>query len=157
LEYDFVKVLDFGLVRKYSALDAAERANDLSKVGIVIGTPAYMAPEVIHGQPADARSDVYAVGCVAYWMLTGKQLFDAPTLAALLVAQASEEPIPPGQLTESEIPPALEALVLECLEKDPTKRIRSAEDIVARMSEIEFAEPWTQERAAAWWETTPND
>ena len=156
LEYDFVKVLDFGLVRKHSALEADERAHDLSKVGIVMGTPAYMAPEVIHGQPADARSDVYAVGCVAYWMLTGKQLFDAPTLPALLVAQASDAPVPPSERSGAVIPPALESLVLECLAKDPNIRIQSAEEVVARLSAVEFAESWTQDRAAVWWETASN-
>ena len=150
-EYDFVKVLDFGLVRKHSAIDQQERADNLSKMGMIIGTPAYMAPEVITGEPADARSDIYAVGCVAYWLLTGRPVFDAPTLPALLVAQASEQPIPPSRRCDAEIPTGLETLVLDCLTKDPEDRVQSAEEIVARLGRIELAEPWSPERAKSWW------
>lgn len=150
-EYDFVKVLDFGLVRKHSAIDQQEGADNLSKMGMIIGTPAYMAPEVITGEPADARSDIYAVGCVAYWLLTGRPVFDAPTLPALLVAQASEQPIPPSRRCDAEIPTGLETLVLDCLTKDPEDRVQSAEEIVARLGRIELAEPWSPERAKSWW------
>jgi serine/threonine-protein kinase len=151
LEYDFVKVLDFGLVRKHSAIDPAESAERLSKMGTVIGTPAYMAPEVIKGAPADARSDIYAVGCVAYWLLAGVEVFDAPTLPAILVAQASEQPVPLSQRCDSEIPADLETLVLDCLTKEPEYRIQSAEEIVRRLEAIEFRESWSQVRAEGWW------
>jgi serine/threonine-protein kinase len=151
LEYDFVKVLDFGLVRKRSTVDAEEPADNLSKVGVVMGTPDYLAPEVITGGPADARSDIYAVGCVAYWLLTGKKVFDSPTLAALLVAHASQEPVPPSQRGAAEIPLGLETLVLDCLTKNPQDRIQSAEDIVTRLAQIEFTEPWSSKRAESWW------
>jgi serine/threonine-protein kinase len=150
-EYDFVKVLDFGLVRRHSAVDQQERADNLSKMGMLLGTPAYMAPEVITGGAADARSDIYAVGCVAYWLLTGVPVFDSPTLPALLVAQVSQEPIPPSQRCDAEIPAGLEALVLDCLTKDPEGRIQSAEEIVARLGRIELGEPWSPERAESWW------
>jgi serine/threonine-protein kinase len=150
-EYDFVKVLDFGLVRKHSGLDPEERADNLSKIGMVIGTPAYMAPEVVKGVPADSRSDLYAVGCVAYRLLTGVDVFDAPTLPALLVAQASEQPVPPSQRCGAEIPPGLETIVLDCLTKHPEDRIQSAQEIVARLDLIELRESWSQERAENWW------
>jgi serine/threonine-protein kinase len=157
LEYDFVKVLDFGLVRQHSGLGTEEPADNLSKMGTIIGTPAYMAPEVIRGRPADARSDIYAVGCVAYWLLTGVKVFDAPTAPALLVAQASEEPVAPSQRRDLDIPPGLEALVLACLEKDPETRIQTVEEIVARLSRVELERDWSQERAESWWREVSED
>jgi len=157
-QYDFVKVLDFGLVRKKSAVDTPEPADNLSKVGVVIGTPDYIAPEVIHGEQADARSDIYTVGCVAYWLLTGRKVFDSPTVAALLVAQASQEPVPPSRRTDAEVPVELERLVLDCLVKDPDKRVQSAEEFVERLTKVELARPWSQERAEIWWsERRDND
>jgi hypothetical protein len=157
LEYDFVKVLDFGLVRKHSAVEAKEGANDLSQMGMLIGTPAYLAPEVINGAPADARSDIYAVGCVAYLLLAGVEVFDSPTLAALLVAQSSHQPVPPSERCDFEIPPDLETLVLDCLTKNPEDRIQSAEEFVARLDLIEFKESWSQERAERWWSEAAAD
>ena len=150
-EYDFVKVLDFGLVRKHSTVDPSAPADNLSKMGMVMGTPAYIAPEVIQGEPADARSDIYAVGCVAYWLLTGEKVFDSPTLAALLVAHASQEPVPPSQRVGAEISAGLETLVLDCLVKDPENRIQGAGEIVTRLTGMEFEDPWTQDRAERWW------
>ena len=150
-EYDFVKVLDFGLVRKHSTVDPAAPANELSQMGMVMGTPAYIAPEVINGEPADARSDIYAVGCVVYWLLTGEKVFDAPTLAALLVAHASKEPVPPSERADAKIPDSLDALVLDCLKKDPADRVQSADEIVERLRTVEFGDPWTQKRAEDWW------
>ncbi len=157
LEYDFVKVLDFGLVRRHSAVEAKEGADDLSQMGMLIGTPAYLAPEVINGAPADARSDIYAVGCVAYLLLAGVEVFDSPTLAALLVAQSSHPPVPPSERCDFEIPPDLETLVLDCLTKDPEDRIQSAEEFVARLDLIEFKETWSQERAESWWSEAASD
>ncbi|MFC1639541.1 serine/threonine-protein kinase [Gemmatimonadota bacterium] len=150
-EYDFVKVLDFGLVRKHSTVDPEAPANELSQMGMVMGTPAYIAPEVINGEPADARSDIYAVGCVAYWLLTGEKVFDSPTLAALLVAHASKEPVPPSQRAGAKIPVSLDALVLDCLKKDPADRVQNADEIVERLRTVEFGDQWTQERAENWW------
>ena len=146
-----MKVLDFGLVRRHSAIEPEERAGNLSKMGTVIGTPAYMAPELIHGSPADARSDIYAVGCVAYWLACGVAAFEAPTVAALLVAHASAEPLPPSQRCDATIPADLESLILDCLEKDPDDRIRSVEEIAARLDRVPLADTWSQERAERWW------
>jgi serine/threonine-protein kinase len=84
-------------------------------------------------------------------LITGAEVFDAPTLPALLVAQASERPVPPSQRTGVAIPLELEALVLNCLAKDPGQRIQSVQEIVARLDRIEIREPWTQERAKGWW------
>jgi serine/threonine-protein kinase len=151
-EYDFVKVLDFGLVRKHSAVDPEAPSDNLSKIGVVMGTPAYIAPEVIHGEPADARSDLYAVGCVAYWLLTGKKVFESQTLAALLVAHASEEPEAPSERTDARIPAEFDALVLDCLAKEPNGRVQTAEECVQRLNQIEFQDSWSPERAETWWE-----
>jgi len=150
-EHDFVKVLDFGLGRKHSTVDPEAPANDLSQIGMVMGTPAYIAPEVINGEPADARSDIYAVGCVAYGLLTGEKVFDSPTLAALLVAHCRQEPVPPSLRKDVEIPADLEAIVLDCLKKDPEDRIQSAEEIVIRLDQVELRDIWSPKRAENWW------
>jgi len=150
-QHDFVKVLDFGLVRRHAAVEAEERANDLSEAGMIVGTPHYMAPEVITGAPADARSDIFALGCVAYWLLTGEHVFGAPSLPGLLVAQASEVPVPPSERVDVEIPEDLEILVLDCLARDPIDRVQSADEILERLSRIELEDGWSQERAEGWW------
>jgi len=150
-EYDFVKVLDFGLVRKRSAVDPSEEAGNLSRIGAVIGTPSYIAPEMAKGLPADTRSDIYALGCVAYWLLAGVEVFGARSLPALLVAHASEPPIPPSQRCNREFPLGLETLILDCLTKDPEKRIQSTDEIVERLNTVQLEEPWSQERAESWW------
>jgi serine/threonine-protein kinase len=145
-EFDFVKVLDFGIVRAArdtGAMQTQEHA--------VRGTPAFMAPEQAMGGDVDARADLYATGCVAYWLLTGQCVFSAPTPMGLLVQHAQTPPPPPSARTELPIPAALDALVLSCLEKNPANRPQSARDLSRRLAEIEGADAWTQEHARDWW------
>ena len=149
-ELDFVKVLDFGIVRGSPAPEAGENA--FTNENAVQGTPAFMAPEQALGQGVDARADIYALGCVGYWFLTGKLVFEGPTAMGLLVDHARTAPTRPSARTGSPIPPSLDDLVLECLAKDPSDRPQSAAELSRRLADVEVEAPWTQERAKAWWE-----
>jgi serine/threonine-protein kinase len=147
-EFDFVKVLDFGLVRRRSEprspLITADRA--------LVGTPAYLAPESTLGSRAtDERSDLYALGCVAYWLITGKLVFDETTPMAMVLAHAQATPTPPSQRTELPIPPELERLVLDLLAKDPEDRPANAGEVARRLDAVPVLERWTQGRAERWW------
>ncbi len=155
--HDVVKVLDFGLV-KWRDTRAAKQDLQLSATGTIHGTPTYMAPEVALGEgPVDGRADLYALGCVAYWLLTGRLVFDEQTHGAMLLAHVQQEPIPPSRRAEQSIPPSLDAIVLECLEKSPADRIRSAEDLAVRLDAIELTEAWTGDDARRWWEAHGGD
>ena len=153
--YDFVKVLDFGLVK----LDTARKAEDeaiakLSTDGSTSGTPAFMAPEVILGAAdTDYRVDLYALGCVAYWLLTGRLVFEGGSAAEVMYHHAHTQPPRPSTRTELPIPAALEALVMELLEKEPTRRPASAEVVRTRINAVPLPEKWTPERAEQWWAT----
>jgi serine/threonine-protein kinase len=124
----------------------------LTADGSVTGTPAYMYPEVVSDKnPVDHRSDIYSLGCVAYWLLTGQLVFTAKTHMAMLMEHATAEPVPPSKRSEMEIPKELERVVLTCLEKDPGNRPQSADELASRLRDIEFKQSWDQERAQAWW------
>jgi hypothetical protein len=149
-DYDFVKVLDFGIVKATS--DVAETAPALTREMSVHGTPAFMAPEqALGGTNVDGRADIYATGCVAYWLLTGQLVFTAETPMALLLRHAQTLPTPPSARTELPIPAALERLVLSCLAKNPADRPQSAKELSRRLAEVESAGAWTEERARDWW------
>jgi plasmid stabilization system protein ParE len=150
-EYDFVKVLDFGIVG--AVRDAAEPGLVHTRENAVRGTPAFIAPEQAMGMDLDGRADIYAIGCVAYWLLTGQFVFTADTPMGLLVQHAQTPPTPPSARTELPIPPALDDLVLSCLAKDPAKRPQSARELSLRLAEVEGTGAWTQDRARAWWAT----
>jgi serine/threonine-protein kinase len=148
--WDFVKVLDFGLVKLESAQQSDESLR-LTAEGNVSGTPAYIAPEAVLGQPTDYRVDIYSLGCAAYWLLTGKLVFDGPSAVKVMFDHVHTAPPAPSARTELPIPPELDALVLECLEKDPSKRPASASVLQSRLRAIELPAPWTHERAESWW------
>jgi eukaryotic-like serine/threonine-protein kinase len=151
-EYDFVKVLDFGLVKydqDQSIMDTVKATSDLTT-----GTPAYMAPEMANGDPVDRRADLYALGCVAYWLLTGRMVFEAESPLKMLIQHIQAQPVPPSVRGGRPVPPALEQLVLRCLAKDPASRPSSADAILRELDRIELQRPWDQERAREWWETS---
>jgi eukaryotic-like serine/threonine-protein kinase len=147
LEYDFVKVLDFGLV-----LDRHPTAEELEDEHRFVGTPAVMAPEMVRFQaPVDARADIYALGVVGYWLLTGKRVFDAETRHDLLVMHAHQKPIRPSKRVPLTIHEGLEALVMTCLEKNPNRRPQTAHELKDSLAALRFEHPWTEERCALWW------
>ena len=150
-EYDFVKVLDFGLVK----FDQDESIMDTIKAAaeVTTGTPAYMAPEMANGESVDRRADLYAVGCVAYWLLTGHLVFEAESALRMLIQHIQAQPVPPSQRGAQAVPPALERLILRCLEKDPARRPSSADEIVAELDRVELDGAWDQQRAREWWES----
>lgn len=154
LAVDFVKVLDFGLVKMASedgAEDGAEHAN-LTSPNVTTGTPAFMAPEVALGnRPVDGRADLYALGCVAYWLLTGRTPFEAPTAVAMLMRHVQDEARPPSALSETVIPEALDQLVLACLAKDPDERPADAAALYRLLSACPLPDPWNRDRAVEWW------
>lgn len=151
-ETDFVKVLDFGLVKRLGPQSPKEP--ELTQMGSFAGTPAYTSPEgVLPDRGAvDPRSDIYSLGCVAFWLLTGHTVFDAATSLAMLVQHVKQDPDPPSRHTEFEVPHQLDELILQCLDKDKLARPNDCEELAARLKAIPFEQPWTRERAREWWE-----
>jgi eukaryotic-like serine/threonine-protein kinase len=150
LDYDFVKVLDFGLVKFRTG-----------KVGQTMitgdhpttGTPAYMAPEIILGETdIDRRADVYALGCVAYFLLTGQLVFEADTPMKMLLQHVQAQPQAPSTRTELPIPKELDQLVLACLEKDPARRPQDAAQLYREACECKSCDRWNTDTARIWWE-----
>ena len=105
------------------------------------------------GSDVDARCDLYALGCVAYWMLTGRLVFDGDSVMQLLMQHVRTPARPPSEVADQEIPPALDRLVLECLAKEPEQRPESADVLWERLGEIALQMPWSNGRARSWWET----
>jgi serine/threonine-protein kinase len=149
-EYDYLKVLDFGIVKDR----AGQQAVMLTAQGMVQGTPAFMAPELVFGEDGvDGRADLYSLACVAYWALTGQLVFaSARNPEQMLLHHARTPPVPPSKVSELPVPPDLEAIVMRCLEKEPAGRPASARALEAMLGEVPFPRPWTEERARAWWE-----
>jgi serine/threonine-protein kinase len=151
-ELDFIKVLDFGLVKQGRAPEeGADKltAGDMSPGG----TPAFMSPEQSLGDgEMDGRSDIYAVGCVAYWLLTGSLVFKGTTPMGTIVLHVNRGPEPPSRRTTRAIPADLEEIVLACLAKDPADRPQTADELAARLGSVRLAEEWTPLRAREWWD-----
>jgi serine/threonine protein kinase len=133
LQDDFVKVLDFGLVR--STAGPSEESLT-GAAGTTPGTPAYMAPEMAHDRTVDGRADLYSLGCVAYYLLTGHLVFEGDTPLQTILKHIQQPPEPPSERTDRTIPAELEALVLACLAKRPDERPRSAGDLGQRLAAI---------------------
>jgi eukaryotic-like serine/threonine-protein kinase len=152
LEFDFVKVLDFGLVQTRRPDPSLAQTETLLTAQQLIGTPAYMAPEVILGRDdVDRRADVYAIGCVAFYLLTGGRVFQDGTQMQMLVDHVHTPPMPPSSRTSQAIPHALDRIVLDCLQKDPAERPSDATELLQRVSTITVASNWSNARAQAWW------
>ncbi|MBW1879252.1 MAG: protein kinase, partial [Deltaproteobacteria bacterium] len=152
LVFDFPKVLDFGLVKAIT--DTAVHGSQLTASNAVLGTPAFMAPELATGSTeVDARADLYALGCVMYWLLTGRLVFHADSAMAMVMAHLGEVPTPPSDHSELPIPPELRDVVMRCLEKNPKDRFSSAAELARTLADVPLEEPWTQARARKWWHT----
>jgi eukaryotic-like serine/threonine-protein kinase len=140
-EPDVVKVLDFGLVK---ALDDAKESSDVS------GTPLYMSPEAIQTpELVDPRSDLYAVGAVGYFLLTGQTAFSGRTLGELCQQQITAVPDPPSQRLGRAVSPELEHAILACMEKNRAKRPQTARDLATMLGRV--ADRWSLDEAEAWW------
>jgi serine/threonine-protein kinase len=148
LRQDFVKVLDFGLVKSVGSL--AGEDSMATAAGLTPGTPAYMAPEMALGEQVDGRADIYALGCVAYYLLTGSLVFEGAASFQVIAKHIQEPPVPPSHRTELEIDPALDRVVLSCLAKKPADRPQTAAELDRELADIE-TEPWSQEEANRWW------
>jgi serine/threonine-protein kinase len=150
-DYDFVKVLDFGLVKSGDAKQLGE--TDLTAEGVSAGTPAFMAPEMAMGnREIDGRADIYCLGCVGYWLVTGRRVFEHDTALAIVVAHVQEQPVPPSQRTELDIPAALERIILKCLEKDPADRPQGAAELDAMLASCMADCEWSTQSAKDWWD-----
>jgi eukaryotic-like serine/threonine-protein kinase len=126
----------------------------MTNTHVTTGTPAFMAPEIILGQSdVDRRADVYSLGCVAYYLLTGQLVFDAETPMKMFLHHVQTPPTPPSQRTELVIPRELDELVMACLEKDPNRRPQSAEQLMRMAYRCHTCETWDNDVARGWWET----
>ncbi len=149
-DYDFVKVLDFGLVKSQD--DRQTGGTELTAEGVATGTPAFMAPEMALGQTeVDGRADIYCLGCVGYWLITGQRVFEHDNALATVVAHVQEQPDPPSQRTELVIPNELERTILACLEKDPAARPQSAAELEALLGDCATDCEWSMQAAEEWW------
>lgn len=143
---DYVKVLDFGLIHDSRTSDHESDHDGLA------GTPWFMAPEMIATPAAtDARSDIYALGGLAYYLLTGKYIFENESVSEVLQKQLTEIPLPPSQLTANPISPELEQIILACLAKNPEDRPQSALELAAQLAQSPAANDSTPDSRAAWW------
>ena len=156
LRHDTVKVLDFGLVKAGPGWSGSDEK--ITAAGSITGTPAYMPPEIIEGvDQVDHRADIYALGCVAYWLLSGAPVFEAESPMKVVACHINTPPPPLSERAEQPIPAPLEALVLACLAKDPAARPQSALELARRLDDLPLEQPWTEQQARAWWEANMGD
>ncbi|MEE8462490.1 MAG: serine/threonine-protein kinase [Acidobacteriota bacterium] len=155
LSYDFIKVLDFGLVKTQTngaSSPQGDMSSELTMEGMTTGTPAFMAPELAVGQDnVDVRSDIYALGCVGYWLLTGELVFQRENPIAMIVDHVNATPVPPSQRTENDVPEELDRIILKCLEKDPVQRFQTAMELAEALSACYRPRDWSRDHAESWW------
>lgn len=148
MTYDFVKVLDFGLAKFVNNPELSR----LTMAGTATGTPGYVAPEVALGESSiDGRADIYALGCVAYFLLTGTLVFDDPNPMKIVLKHVKNEPVPPTARTDRPMPEALVRLIMQCLAKAPHDRPASAAALGLMLEDSARGERWTDAEAEAWW------
>ncbi len=146
--YDVAKLLDFGLVKHTGAEEDSVR---LTRDGAFAGSPAFISPEqALGGKPLDLRTDIYNVGAVAYFLITGNLPFDRPSTLQMLHAHAYEPFVPSRDFTQT-VPADLQNVILRCLEKDPDQRYPDAATLEKALASCESANSWTAERAEEWW------
>jgi serine/threonine-protein kinase len=149
LKVDYVKVLDFGLVKH----DQKNSELDITQAGSVSGTPSYMAPESVSGiGSVGPQADVYAIGCVAYWLLTGQTVFKAANPTMMMMQHVSSAPVPPSLKSPHPVPRDFEEIVMRCLSKDAADRPSDAAALAELLQKCRVPMPWTDARAHEWWE-----
>jgi serine/threonine-protein kinase len=150
LKVDFVKVLDFGLVKHDQK--NPEKQIEITTAGSVSGTPAFMAPESISGiGTVGPAADVYAIGCVTYWLLTGQNVFKAANPTMMMMQHVTAAPVPPSLKAPHPVQRDLEEIVMRCLSKDPADRPSDAAALLELLNKCRVALPWTDARALEWW------
>jgi serine/threonine-protein kinase len=147
LEVDFVKILDFGIVKVQQEPQAAH----LTSPELAVGTPAYLSPEALNGADVDGRSDLYALGCVGFFLLTGEEPFRAASMMQVIIKHLQETPRAPSAVLGRGLPADLEAVILRLLAKAPGDRYPDALALRAALDRCADAEAWTAEAAHAWW------
>jgi serine/threonine-protein kinase len=153
-ERDMAKLLDFGLVQDLGALPAAE--GRLTRTGTIMGTPAYMSPEQAGGEPTvDGRGDVYSLGAVAFFALTGRPPFDAPSVGKMLWAHLTQPP-PRADALRDGVPADLADVIARCLAKAPAERFQTAAELDAALAGCACAVPWPSSHAVGESKFEPN-
>lgn len=147
-DYDVAKLLDFGLALDTEECQSGER---LTQDGKITGSPLTMAPEQVLGEKLDARADIYALGCTAYYMLAGHHVFDAPSPREMMLRHVKDEPVPLSDFLAIE--PEFDALIMRCLAKTPQERPASIEEVVEALSWVRFSNRWTNLRARDWYDS----
>ena len=149
LEHDFVKVLDFGIVK--SRQPVTERPQLATAADRIIGTPAFMPPEMATGGAVDGRADLYGVGCLGYWLLTGRLVFSGDSANEIIAQHIRAVPVPPSIHSPFPVDGSLDDAILECLAKDAERRPPDALDAARRLAACDVGEPWTEQHAERWW------
>ena len=150
--HDQAKVLDFGLVHWLT--EEVEPNSKITREGLIVGTPEYMSPEQASGITLDGRSDLFSLGSVAYFLLTGREAFHRGNPMKTLLAVVNEEPAPVTTLNPH-VPEDVLAILKKCLAKAPTERYERAADLEAALTGCSCASGWTEERSADWWAAHP--
>jgi serine/threonine-protein kinase len=152
-EVDFVKVLDFGMVKSQREFKDEPAETQLTEDFAICGTPAFMAPEqATDSRLIDGRTDLYAVGCLGYWLITGQYVFTGRTAIEVLMQHAQAAPVPPSARTEMPVPSMLDTLILSCLAKNPDDRPASADALASALGSLVPGPRWTTPRAQEWWD-----
>ncbi|HEY0192373.1 MAG TPA: serine/threonine-protein kinase [Kofleriaceae bacterium] len=137
-ELDVARVLDFGIAKLRDETRATQM--QMTQQGDVVGTPQYMAPEQIRGEKVDGRTDIYALGCMLYEMLTGRRPYEAPSVLAMLSKHLIEQAVPPSRL-RPELPPQIDALIMAAMAKDPAGRPASMDDVGEQLAQLLASAP----------------
>jgi serine/threonine-protein kinase len=148
--HDVAKLLDFGLVQTHLTQDSDDQ---LTQQGTIVGTPAFLSPEQAgSGDVVDARSDIYSLGALAYFLLTGRSMFAGRSPIKTLAAHLYELPSPMSAC-RPDVPADLEAVIMRCLDKHPSHRFPDVQDLATALGACRSAERWTEDDAAQWWQS----
>lgn len=144
--YDVAKLLDFGLVHQIQSTEDLQ----LTQHGTVTGSPYYLSPEQAVGDTVDQRSDIYALGAIAWFLLVGRPPFQGDNAIKVILAHAHDQPEPPSRCAEN-VPVDLEQVILKCLAKNPNDRYQTVDELAEALAACRDAHGWNRHRAAAWW------